>query len=200
MNIKDIDYLAVFGDSKLHKIKALYKFIFIALILFLALSFKSVYFAISLYFIVFFINIINGFQVKKIFLLSFFPILFLVVYFLSIENLTVNYFLMTVFRVLSLSTSFSLLIFTTDYSKILKTLKIFMPDFLAKTLFLTYRSIFILLDVAENIKTTMHLRGRLQIKRPFYSLSIVGNFLGLFIVRVSDLSEKTAESLSLRGF
>jgi energy-coupling factor transporter transmembrane protein EcfT len=67
-------------------------------------------------------------------------------------------------------------------------------------LFLTYRSIFILLSVLEDTHHALYLRGGVQWKHPWRSLINIANAFGHLIIKGIDASEKMYESMMLRGF
>jgi energy-coupling factor transporter transmembrane protein EcfT len=67
-------------------------------------------------------------------------------------------------------------------------------------LFLTYRSIFILLTVLEDTQHALYLRGGIQWKHPWRSLTNISNAFGHLVIQGIDASEKMYESMVLRGF
>jgi energy-coupling factor transporter transmembrane protein EcfT len=66
--------------------------------------------------------------------------------------------------------------------------------------FLTYRSIFILLNVLEETQHALYFRGGLQWRHPRRSLINISNVFGHLIIKGIDASEKMYESMVLRGF
>jgi energy-coupling factor transporter transmembrane protein EcfT len=67
-------------------------------------------------------------------------------------------------------------------------------------LFLTYRSVFILLGVLEETEQALYLRGGLQWRHPWRSLGNISNAFGHLIIKGMDAGEKMYESMVLRGF
>ena len=75
-----------------------------------------------------------------------------------------------------------------------------LPSLFVTALFLTYRSIFILLNVFEETQHALYLRGGLQWRHPWRSLTNISNAFGHLIIKGIDASEKMYESMVLRGF
>ena len=75
-----------------------------------------------------------------------------------------------------------------------------LPSSFVTALFLTYRSIFILLNVLEETQHALYLRGGFQWRHPWRSLINISNAFGHLIIKGIDASEKMYESMVLRGF
>jgi energy-coupling factor transporter transmembrane protein EcfT len=75
-----------------------------------------------------------------------------------------------------------------------------LPSLFVTALFLTYRSIFILLKVLEDTQQALFLRGGFRWRHPLRSLINISNAFGHLIIKGMDASEKMYESMVLRGF
>ncbi|MCK7516032.1 MAG: energy-coupling factor transporter transmembrane protein EcfT [Desulfobacterales bacterium] len=200
MKIADIDYYAIYGNSWLHKTPAQYKLIWAFLVLTVALLMNNWAISGLIYLVLLLIILFSSVPKVKIILASFYSLLFVALYLFSIKNLTLNYALLIIFKVLSVSTSFILVIFTTTYIEIFKKLDKILPSTLISVLFLTYRSIFILWTIFEDIQLALRMRGKPSILRPIYSLKILGNAIGHLIIRSIEVSEDMYECLEIRGY
>jgi len=200
MKISDIDYYSTYGNTYIHRLSAGRKLLAVFAVLILAISQNNLYLLSFVYFALLLIIAISGLKKKSIILSSFYPFIFLLIFFLSINNLTLKFVITVCLKVLAMSTAFSILIFTTSYIKIFNVLNKYMPSELAKIFFLTYRAFFILLQVLEKISISANLRGKPRLSRPLYSMKLIGNMIGLFIMKSIESNEKLYESLSLRGF
>ncbi|OGI00838.1 MAG: hypothetical protein A2104_05480 [Candidatus Melainabacteria bacterium GWF2_32_7] len=200
MKIIDLDYYAIYGNSWLHKMPAQYKLITAFLVLVSVLFIYNYAVLGFIYILLLAIILFSDLPKVKILLLSLYPLLFITLYLFSIDNLTYNLTLLLIFKVLSTATTFVLLIFTTTYIEIFKKLDKFLPSFLVSVLFLTYRSIFILWTIFENLQLTLHIRGKLQLSRPVYSLRLLGNAFGHLLIRAIKVSEDMYECMMIRGY
>lgn len=200
MKISDLDYYATFGNTFLHKVSAQNKLLSLTVIIFAVLTFRNIYFYGILYFLLLMCLIFSGVPKRKSFTTSLYPLIFTVVFLYSYENLSAVSALTLVFRVMCISTSFILLIFTTPYVKIFGALSNFLPKILLNILFNTYRSLFIINNTLDSLLTTIRLRGKLGISRPVFTLKTIGNLVGFFVIKSIETSEKMQDGIKLRGY
>ena len=200
MKITDLDFYATYGDSFLHRTPARYKLTAVALVATVCIySFNTVLLG-CVYGVLATTILCLKTNRKRIFAASLYPFIFLIFFFLSINNLTPAFLITLILKVLCISTAFSMLIFTTNYKDIFLELGKFLPPVINRTLFFTYRSLFILAKTMDNLKTSTDLRGGFNIRKPLYSLSFMGNMIGLFIINSIETNEKMYESMTIRGF
>jgi energy-coupling factor transporter transmembrane protein EcfT len=93
-----------------------------------------------------------------------------------------------------------ILLATTPYPSIFGTLGKVLPSLFVTALFLTYRSVFILLNVLEETQHAIYLRGGFQWSHPWRSIVNVSNLFGHLIIKGIDASESMYDSMKLRGF
>jgi energy-coupling factor transporter transmembrane protein EcfT len=103
-------------------------------------------------------------------------------------------------KVLSGTTSVVLLLATTPYPAIFAVLGKVLPSLFVTALFLTYRSIFILLNIFEETQHAIYLRGGFQWRHPWRSVVNISNAFGHLLIKGIDASEEMYESMMLRGF
>jgi cobalt/nickel transport system permease protein len=135
----------------------------------------------------------------KILLLTFYPLLFAAL-FILISGLQLHFILLVFLKVLCGSTAVVLLLSTTPYPFVFSVLGRVLPGLFVTALLLTYRSIFILLNVLEETEQALYLRGGLQWKHPWRSLINISNAFGHLLIKGIDASEKMYQSMTLRGF
>ena len=192
------DYLAVEGKSWLHRLPPKLKIIGMVFVLFLIVTVKSVPGLFLLYVALLTLFFLSRIPLK-IFFLTFYPLLFAVL-FIFISGFQIFFILLIFLKVLCGSTGVVLLLATTPYPSIFRVLGKVLPSLFVTALFLTYRSIFILLNVFEETQHALYLRGGLQWKHPWRSLRNISNAFGHLIIQGMDASEKMYESMVLRGF
>jgi cobalt/nickel transport system permease protein len=193
-----LDYLAVEGKSWLHRLPPKLKIIGMVLVLFLVVTVKSVPGLFLLYVVLLTLFFLSRIPLK-IFFLTFYPLLFAVL-FIFISGFQIFFILLIFLKVLCGSTGIVLLLATTPYPSIFRVLGKVLPSLFVTALFLTYRSIFILLNVFDETQHALYLRGGLQWKHPWRSLRNISNAFGHLIIQGMDASEKMYESMVLRGF
>jgi cobalt/nickel transport system permease protein len=193
-----LDYSAVEGKSRLHRTPASGKMVGMGFVLLGVVGLRSVPGLFSLYaalLALFFISRVP----LKIFSLTLYPLIFAVL-FIFVSGFQPYFILLVFLKVLSGSTGVVLLLATTPYPSIFRILGKVLPSLFVTALFLTYRSIFILLNVFEETQHALYLRGGLQWRHPWRSLINISNAFGHLIIKGIDTSEKMYESMVLRGF
>jgi len=198
MQLSYLDYSAVEGKSRLHHLRPAIKVIGMGAVLLGVVTLKGIPELLLLYGILlalFFLSRIS----LKIFSLTLYPLLFAFL-FIFISGFQLYFILLVFLKVLCGSTGVVLLLATTPYPSIFRILGKILPSLVVTALFLTYRSIFILLAVLEETQHALYLRGGFQWRHPWRSLTNVANAFGHLIIKGMDASEKMYEAMLMRGF
>ncbi len=193
-----LDYSAVEGKSRIHRLPAAVKVTGMLFVLLGVLTLRSLPLLFLLYlFLValFFISRVPS----KIFSLTLYPLIFAFL-FIFLSGFQIHFILMIFFRVLCGSTGVVLLLATTPYPSIFRLLGKVLPSLFVTALFLTYRSVFILLAVLEETEHAIYLRGGVQWRHPWRSLTNISNAFGHLVIKGIEASERMYESMTLRGF
>jgi len=193
-----LDYSAVEGKSFLHRLSPLLKIIGMLLVLFVIVTTKNVLGLFLLYVILLTLFFIARVP-KKIFSLTLYPLIFAFL-FIFVSGFQILFILLIFLKVLCGSTGVVLLLASTPYPSIFSVIGKVLPSSFVIALFLTYRSVFILLTVLEETQHALYLRGGVQWNHPWRSLINISNAFGHLIIRGIDASEKMYESMGLRGF
>ncbi len=193
-----LDYLAVEGKSPLHRFSPGLKGVAMAMVLLGVVTLRSLPMLLLLYVALLVLSRIARIPLK-VFSLTFYPLIFTVL-FVFISPFRLSFVLLLFLKVLCGSTGVLLLLTTTPYPSIFRILAKVLPSLLITALFLTYRSIFILLTVLDETQHALYLRGGLSWSRPWRSLSNMASVFGHLIIKGMDASEKMVEALQIRGF
>ena len=193
-----LDYIAVEKRSFLHRLSPKLKIVGMIVVLFVIVTVRS----LSGLFLLYGILLALYFTAKvpvKIFSLTLYPLIFAVL-FIFLSGFQIFFILLIFLKVLCGSTGVILLLASTPYPSIFSALGRILPSSFVMALFLTYRSIFILMTVLEDTQHALYLRGGIQWKHPRRSLINISNAFGHLIIQGIDASEKMYESMVLRGF
>ena len=193
-----LDYLAVEGKSRLHRFSPPVKIVGMACVLLAIVTLRSLPGLSLLYGILLAFFFLSRIPVK-IFPLTLYPLIFAIL-FVSISGFEIFFIILIFLKVLCGSTGVILLLATTPYPSIFQALGRILPSLFVTALFLTYRSIFILLTVFEETQQALYLRGGIQWRHPWRSLINISNAFGHLILKGIDASQKMYESMVLRGF
>jgi cobalt/nickel transport system permease protein len=193
-----LDYSAVEGKSFLHRLSPMLKIVGMLLVLFVIVTVRNLPGLFLLYMILLTLFFIARVPVR-IFSLTLYPLIFAFL-FIFLSGFQIFFILLICLKVLCGSTGVVLLLASTPYPSIFSVLGRILPSTFVMALFLTYRSIFILLTVLEETQHALYLRGGVQWKHPWRSLINISNGFGHLIIQGIDASEKMYESMVLRGF
>jgi cobalt/nickel transport system permease protein len=193
-----LDYIAVERKSVLHRLSPTLKIIGMGLVLLGLVMLRNLPGLLLLYGILLALFFLSRIPVK-IFPLTLYPLIFAFL-FIFISGFQIHFIIMVFLKVLCGSTGVVLLLATTPYPSIFSVLGRVLPSTFVTALFLTYRSIFILLNIFEETQQALYLRGGFQWRHPWRSLSNISNAFGHLIIKGIDASEKMYESMMLRGF
>jgi cobalt/nickel transport system permease protein len=193
-----LDYSAVEGKSWLHRLSPKLKIMGMVFVLLGVVTINNVPGVFLLYAILLALFFTSRIPLK-IFSLTLYPLVFAFL-FIFISGFQINFILLIFLKVLCGSTGVVLLLATTPYPLIFGILGKILPSLFVTALFLTYRSIFILLNVLEETEHALYLRGGVQWRHPWRSLTNISNAFGHLMIKGIDASEKMYESMVLRGF
>ncbi len=193
-----LDYLAIEGRSFLHRFSPKAKIVGMGMVLIGIVTLRSFPGLLLLYGIMIALFFLARLPLK-IFSLTFYPLIFAIL-FVSLSGFQIHFMVIVFLKVLSGSTGVVLLLSTTPYPLIFRTLDRFLPSLFVTALFLTYRSIFILIKILEETQYALYLRGGFQWGHPWRSLVNISHAFGHLIIKGIDASEKMYESMLLRGF
>lgn len=193
-----LDYIAVEKKSFLHRLSPKLKIIGMALVLLGIVTLRNPLGLTFLYGILLALFFIARIPIK-IFSLTLYPLIFAIL-FIFISGFQIHFILLIFLKVLCGSTGVILLLATTPYPSIFSILGRVLPSSFVTALFLTYRSIFILIHVLEETQHALYLRAGFQWRHPWRSLINISNAFGHLIIKGIDASEKMYESMLLRGF
>jgi len=200
MDLAYLDYLATSGKTLLHRSPAQLKILFSLVLIGVIIFTKKVLFLViilsSLYLVVFLARL----PFKKTFLISLYPLIFALIFAYASLGKGWEWFFVILLRVLGTATTMILLFSTTPFPCIFASLGKVFPEFLLTVFFMTYRSLFILFSIFEDIRTGFKLRAGFQIVHPKRSLFNLAKALGYLILKGMDDSQRFYEGLKLRGF
>jgi len=193
-----LDYLAVEGKSFLHRLSPKLKIIGMIFILSAIVTVRNLPGLFLLYLFLLGLYLMAR-APMRIFPLTLYPLIFAFL-FIFLSGFQLFFILLIFLKVLCGSTGVVLLLATTPYPSIFSVLGRVLPSSFVMALFLTYRSVFILLSVLEETQHALYLRGGVQWRHPWRSLTNISNAFGHLIIKGIDASEKMYESMLLRGF
>ncbi len=93
-----------------------------------------------------------------------------------------------------------MLVATTPYPKIFSVLSGVLPEVLAAGLFMTYRTLFILLDMMDNFAVSIRLRGGFSPGSLYKNSSNISRGIAMLLVRAVERSTRVYAVMAVRGY
>ncbi|MCH8014786.1 MAG: hypothetical protein IH823_08445, partial [Candidatus Dadabacteria bacterium] len=151
MDVAIIDYYANHGKSFLHKAKAFWKIIFTAMIIASIIITNDFYLLLGIYIALVTIAVWTKLPVTKILTIAAYPAIFALIFALASWNGSWLRAGVIMLKALSAALTMVILIVTTPYPDIFNVIRPIVPKIISEGLFVTYRSVFILLELTDDL-------------------------------------------------
>jgi cobalt/nickel transport system permease protein len=93
-----------------------------------------------------------------------------------------------------------MLIVSTPYPRIFSLLNVFLPEILAAGLFMTYRTLFILLDMMDNFAAAIRFRGGFSPGSLYKNSANISRGIGMLLVRAVERASRLYAVMAVRGY
>ncbi|MBI4492752.1 MAG: hypothetical protein HY690_08185 [Chloroflexi bacterium] len=200
MDIAAIDFWANSGRSVFHRASALSKTVGALLVVAGVVLSLDVVVLATIYLALAAAVVSTRLPARRILLIGAYPAVFALLFALSRWDGTWITPAMILLKALAAALAMLLLITTTPYPLVFATFRRFLPGVVVDALFLTYRSLFLLLDLFGHLLTALRLRGGLAPHAYARNARNLAQGLGLLLIRALDLSERMSDVLRLRGY
>jgi len=145
------------------------------------------------------VAIASGLPWFRVVILSCYSAVFALLFSLSLHG---GIWLRTLFVVKAITPSCAMLmlIVTTPYPKMFSLLSSALPEILAAGLFMTYRTLFILLDMMDNFIAAIRLRGGFAPGRFLKNSTNIASGIAMLIVHAVERSSRIYAVMVVRGY
>jgi cobalt/nickel transport system permease protein len=200
MDVSSIDFYANHGTSFLHRARAISKIVFAALVIASVVISGSFYLLLAVYISLLTLAVWTRLPVLKIVTIAAYPAIFALIFAAASWNRSWMSAGVIVLKALSASLAMVILIVTTPYPDVFSSIEPVLPKIVTEGLFLTYRSLFVLLELTDNLVKGLRVRGGLTHGRYVKNVVNFSSGIGLLLVRGLDISEKFYGVLKVRGY
>lgn len=200
MDIGTIDYWATSGTSPLHRASALSKLISAGLLIAAVIVTRDIFLLLAIYLVVAAGVALARLPILRVLTIAAYPAIFALLFAASRWTGSLLGPLLILGKAVTAAAIMVALITTTPYPQIFAALRRLLPALVTDALFLTYRSLFILLDLLGDLLTALWLRGGLSRGRLLHNARNLAGGLGLLLLRAISLSEGLYQVLRLRGY
>jgi len=200
MDVAIIDYYANHGKSFLHKAKAFWKIVFTALVISSIILSNEFYMLLGIYISLVTVAVWTRLPVSRIITIAAYPAIFALIFAIAIWNGSWLRAGVIILKALAAALTMVLLIVTTPYPDVFNVIRPIMPRIIAEGLFVTYRSVFILLELTDELIKSLKVRGGITRRKYLRNIRNFSSGIGLLLVKGFDFSEKFYGMMNVRGY
>lgn len=200
MHLAEMDLLANKGQSFFHRAGVISKLLFTVLMLTAIIIANKPGILIFLAAVLIFIFLLARIPLLKVIHLALYPAFFSLLFAMIKFQDSLTAGLIVILKAVAAALAMILLISTTPYIDIFACLSAVLPRILVDIFFFTYRSVFILLERAENLFKSIRLRGGYSPLALVLNFRNVSQIIGALIIHSFEMGERMYKIFSLRGF
>ncbi len=199
IDVAKIDYWAASGSGPFHRASLPAKIGFLLLVLAAALSAKDFFSLAFGYGVIVLVAAGAGLPWLRIMGLSLYAAVFTILYIISLRGGLMTHAVLIAKAVTPALAVLSIIV-STPYPRIFSLLSAVLPEVLAAGLFMTYRTLFILLDMMDNFIAAIRLRGGFSPGSLYKNGSNISKGIGMLLVRAVERSSRLYAVMVVRGY
>jgi cobalt/nickel transport system permease protein len=199
VDVRAIDLSATTGTSRLHGAAPVTKLVAFALVLAAVVVQQNLFVVMACLALLAALAVGSRLPLRKVFGLAAYPALFALVFGLAAapDLLTGALF---VTRAAAASLAAIVMLFATPYPQLFAPLQRVLPEVVGDAMLMTYRSLFMLADKFEHLRTAIRLRSGLTHGHPVRAARATAGALGALVLYAFDLSQREYDVMRLRGY
>jgi cobalt/nickel transport system permease protein len=199
IDVARIDHWAASGRGMFHQASPGAKVVFLLLVVSAAVVTRNPYALMTGYLLLIFVAAVAGLPWSRVMVLSWYAAVFALLYGLSIRG-GVSIRVLFVVKAITPSFAMLMLIVSTPYPKIFALLSAVFPEIISAGLFMTYRTLFILLDMMDNFGEAIRLRGGFSPGSLYKNGANISKGIAMLLVRAVERSSRIYAVMVVRGY
>ena len=199
IDVARIDYWAANGSSPFHRASVLSKLLFLLCVVTASVVTKDPVPLAAAYSLLIVLAAASGLPWMAVGFLSLYAAVFALLYAISLRGGLWTYALLLL-KAVTPAYAVGMLVASTPYPRIFSFLSVFLPEILAAGMFMTYRTLFILLDMMDNFGTAIRLRGGFSPGHLVKNGSNIAKGIGTLLVRAVERSQRLYAVMAVRGY
>ncbi|OGW40425.1 MAG: hypothetical protein A2X58_04800 [Nitrospirae bacterium GWC2_56_14] len=199
IDVARIDYWAASGSGPLHRASALSKVIFLLLVVTASVMTHNPY-PLAAGYVVLLLQVASSrLPWLRVVALSLYSAVFALLYGLSLRGGGMAYALL-ILKAVTPALAMLTLIVSTPYPKIFGLLSTVLPELLSAGLFMTYRTLFILLDMMDNFAVSIRLRGGFSPGSIYQNGANISKGIAMLLVKAVERATRLYAVMAVRGY
>jgi energy-coupling factor transporter transmembrane protein EcfT len=199
IDVAMIDQWAASGSGMLHRASPISKIVFLLLVISAAVIAKNPYSLMVGYVMLIAVAASTGLPWSRVMVLSWYAAVFALLFSLSIHG-GVWIRALFVVKAITPSCAMLMLIISTPYPKIFALLSAALPEVLAAGLFMTYRTLFIKLDMMDKFGAAIRLRGGFSPGSLYKNSANISKGIAMLLVRAVERASRIYAVMVVRGY
>jgi cobalt/nickel transport system permease protein len=199
-DIAVIDYWATSGRSFLHRAGPAAKLIMSTLLLAAVVIGDYLPLLAALYLTLVALLAMARVPPLRVMTIGAYPVVFVALFVVSAWDGTWQTPALILGRALTAALTLVALLATTPYPRVFGLLSRVLPRIVGEALFLTYRSLFTLAEMAGEMVTATRVRSGVNLRRPATNLRNLSLALGKLLIHAMDRSERQYDIMIVRGY
>ena len=199
IDVAKVDYWAANGTGPFHRASVLSKLLFLSLVVAAAVACRNPYPLVAGTGMLIVLAILAGLPWAAIGALSLYAAVFALLYAVSLRGDGWTYAVLLL-KAITPAYAVGMIITSTPYPRIFSFLSVFLPEILAAGLFMTYRTLFLLLDMMDDFGTAIRLRGGFAPGNIVKNSANIAKGIGGLLVRAVERSSRLYAVMVVRGY
>jgi cobalt/nickel transport system permease protein len=199
IDVARVDYWAANGSGPFHRASVLSKLLFLACVVAAAVASRDPYPLAAGTGALIVLAALAGLPWAVIGALSLYAAVFALLYAVSLRGDGWTYVLLLL-KAITPAYAVGMVIVSTPYPRLFSFLSAFLPEILAAGLFMTYRTLFLLLDMMDNFGTAIRLRGGFSPGNIVKNSANIAKGIGALLVRAVERSSRLYAVMVVRGY
>jgi cobalt/nickel transport system permease protein len=199
IDVAKIDYWAASGSGPFHRASLPAKIVFLLLVLAAALFAKNFFPLAAGYGVIVLVAVAARLPWVRVVGLSLYAAVFTILYIISLRGGAMAHAVL-IAKAVTPALAVLMIIVSTPYPRIFSLLSAVLPEVLAAGLFMTYRTLFILLDMMDNFIAGIRLRGGFSPGSLYKNGANISKGIGMLLVRAVERSSRLYAVMVVRGY
>jgi energy-coupling factor transporter transmembrane protein EcfT len=199
IDVARIDHWAATGSGAFHRASALSKLLFLFLVVAGAVTANTPFPLMAGYAVILVVIAASRMPWARMILWSLYALLFALLYGTTLRGGPLVYLLLA-FKAITPSLAMLALVVSTPYPRIFSLISTVLPELLAASLFMTYRTFFILIDMMHNFGAAIRLRGGFSPGSLWKNSSNIAKGIGMLLVTAVERASRLYAVMSVRGY